>query len=176
MCPVCLIELATKTTFRLACDHVLCTECATAAAEAGHEACPVCREPHELNLAKLDERLEAFREGYGKWRRGEPIRPEPSVGEMESLHLPSPIRRSASGKSLHSDSAGDLVLLEQRALESEGSMKDMKASAEKWPKASAELVAAPLRAFAGAAPERPPTPQVGMALPEDLRHPPVPVA
>jgi hypothetical protein len=74
LCPICLDDgrsrLLGTLWLQLACGHRACCPCLKAAADAGHQACPLCRRPHELNRAVLADALAQHRFAYQSWRRG----------------------------------------------------------------------------------------------------------
>jgi transcription elongation factor Elf1 len=55
----------------IACGHPICSRCSTAASLHGHAKCPLCRAPHNLDVAELRQRLAAYREEYSAWRSGD---------------------------------------------------------------------------------------------------------
>ena len=55
----------------LRCGHRFCVGCLRRCSAFDLEGCPTCRQPHELDPAVLQARLQAFRTGYRSWRRGQ---------------------------------------------------------------------------------------------------------
>lgn len=90
-CPVCLRLLPMRKLVRLQCGHGLCGGCGATASSFGHEACPVCRQPHELDTAKLGGNLNDFRRSYTAWRQGGT---KGAHGELLNVVLPNSRRAS----------------------------------------------------------------------------------
>jgi len=108
-CPVCFDSLSAGDGIELNCSHVLCADCAKQCSEHGQEACPLCREPHELDPAKLRENNASWRADYGSWRSGGA---KGSKGDVTAIIAPASKEKdlAAAGVDTFLTSAGCLAM------------------------------------------------------------------
>lgn len=98
LCCVCQLDVASAQVLLLTCNHTICTSCGDGAAKFGHQACPLCRAPHLLDVRSLRARFCQHRHAYGQWRRG---KSSGSKGELSNLHLPPRLSDQLPSKLLH---------------------------------------------------------------------------
>ena len=71
---------------RLSCNHCVCIPCGRRASATGHQSCPICRAPHELNQDTLNERLSNHRADYKAWRQGSA---KGATGQLDGISAPA---------------------------------------------------------------------------------------
>jgi len=102
-CCICFEPACARAVVRLACSHSICVGCSTAASLHGHDRCPLCRRPHNLDVSQLRERAATFRENYASWRHGAAAGARGELAHISRLEddISAPRRPSGSHASLN---------------------------------------------------------------------------
>lgn len=117
-CCICLeptdvlsVPPASATMIELACGHAICSRCSTAASEHGHARCPLCRAPHNLDVAELRQRLAVYRGEYQSWRSG-----GAAGAKGELAHIVQTNDADISALDSHAAAAGILAMASNAAV------------------------------------------------------------
>eukprot|EP01043_Picozoa_sp_COSAG02_P023717 COSAG02_NODE_1274_length_13507_cov_8.324060_8_plen_571_part_00 len=69
ICGICLS--APDSPVELGCSHMFCGRCLLTAHQQHHRRCPICRHEHVLDPIALRDKMNAYRQAYSNWRKGQ---------------------------------------------------------------------------------------------------------